>query len=142
MTTPTTRAVLLRHDVPGAGAHLDWLIERPASRLEHRLIAFRLATGSPPAPLDPRAGVVPAHRLPDHRAAYLDYEGPVSGGRGLVVRLADGQAFVRVEAEGHLEFEWGVPRPAGGWIGRRCVAFRREGEVWEISLGEFSPEQG
>jgi hypothetical protein len=26
-------------------------------------------------------------RLPDHRAFYLDYEGPVSGGRGEVLRV-------------------------------------------------------
>lgn len=29
---------------------------------------------------------IPAHVLADHRATYLDYEGPVSGGRGTVRR--------------------------------------------------------
>jgi len=28
--------------------------------------------------------VLPAHRIRDHRLAYLSYEGPVSGGRGRV----------------------------------------------------------
>lgn len=31
-------------------------------------------------------GVLPALALPDHRLAYLDYEGPISGGRGEVSR--------------------------------------------------------
>jgi hypothetical protein len=34
--------------------------------------------------------VVDAERLPDHRLAYLDYEGPVSSGRGSVRRLDAG----------------------------------------------------
>jgi hypothetical protein len=29
-------------------------------------------------------------RLPDHRRVYLDYEGPISGGRGEVVRVEAG----------------------------------------------------
>ncbi len=29
-------------------------------------------------------GEIPARKLPDHRTAYLDYEGPVSGNRGQV----------------------------------------------------------
>jgi hypothetical protein len=33
---------------------------------------------------------VAVERLADHRAAYLEYEGPVSGGRGQVSRLAAG----------------------------------------------------
>jgi hypothetical protein len=33
------------------------------------------------------ASTVEAERLPDHRLAYLDYEGPVSGDRGSVRRL-------------------------------------------------------
>jgi len=35
---------------------------------------------------------LPARKLKDHRAAYLDYEGPVSGGRGHV-RLFDKGAY-------------------------------------------------
>jgi hypothetical protein len=32
-----------------------------------------------------------AEELPDHRLAYLDYEGPVSGGRGHVTRWDRGE---------------------------------------------------
>jgi hypothetical protein len=35
-------------------------------------------------------------RLPDHRNAYLEYEGPVSGGRGTVRRVAAGACEARL----------------------------------------------
>lgn len=38
----------------------------------------------------------PARELADHRRAYLDYEGEVSGGRGTVRRLDKGRYEVRV----------------------------------------------
>ncbi|HYE21433.1 MAG TPA: hypothetical protein VEA69_23500 [Tepidisphaeraceae bacterium] len=37
--------------------------------------------------------VTPATRLPNHRPIYLDYEGPVSGGRGRVTRVAGGRCL-------------------------------------------------
>lgn len=40
---------------------------------------------------EPAEGVeIAAEALADHRLAYLDYEGPVSGGRGTVVRWDQG----------------------------------------------------
>ena len=42
---------------------------------------------------------VPAERLADHRLAYLDYEGPVSGNRGSVVRLDRGTYETRSESD-------------------------------------------
>lgn len=91
-----TRTVLLRHDLPDGSSHLDWLIERPNRTDERRLIAFRLMER-------PDQDASPAFlgtRLPDHRAHYLDYEGPISGDRGRVTRVAAGQARVeRDEAE-------------------------------------------
>jgi hypothetical protein len=41
-----------------------------------------------------------AEPLPDHRRAYLDYEGPVSGGRG-EVRRWDAGDFVLLEEDGN-----------------------------------------
>jgi hypothetical protein len=35
-------------------------------------------------------GPIPARALPDHRPDYLDYEGPISGGRGAVTRWDQG----------------------------------------------------
>lgn len=41
---------------------------------------------------EPAAGVeIDAEALPEHRTLYLDYEGPVSGGRGTVVRWDAGE---------------------------------------------------
>lgn len=41
---------------------------------------------------EPAAGIeIAAERLPDHRRLYLDYEGPVSGGRGTVIQWDAGE---------------------------------------------------
>jgi len=73
------RFVILRHDAP-RGLHFDLMLERGGV-----LVTWALA--EPPEPgleLD-------AESLPDHRIAYLDYEGPVSGGRGSVTRWDRGE---------------------------------------------------
>jgi hypothetical protein len=67
------RYVILEHDHPVL--HWDLMLE--AGEV---LQTWRLA--APPAP-----GVaIEAIALGDHRLAYLDYEGPVSGNRGFVKR--------------------------------------------------------
>jgi hypothetical protein len=41
---------------------------------------------------EPQANdAIPAEALPDHRLAYLEYEGPVSGNRGIVTRVDQGE---------------------------------------------------
>jgi hypothetical protein len=71
------RFVVLEHDHPSL--HWDLMLEAGES-----LRTWRLA--APPAP-----GVVTeATPLGDHRRLYLDYEGPVSGGRGRVTRWDHG----------------------------------------------------
>ena len=89
---------------------------------------------------DPRQDQV-AERLADHRMAYLDYEGPISGDRGtvtrwdageyaiqnhshnrIVVRLSDGQLMGEVQLRqiGGERWEYqfiahaSTPRPRGG----------------------------
>ena len=42
------------------------------------------------------AGPIVAEPLPDHRLAYLDYEGEVSGGRGHVARVEAGACEITV----------------------------------------------
>ena len=74
------RYVVLRHEgVPDP--HLDLMFETsPGSMLATwRSQEWPLRTGTPITP------------LPDHRAAYLTYEGEVSGGRGTVRRVAEGR---------------------------------------------------
>jgi len=77
------RFALLEHDWPTP--HWDFLLEAgPVLR------AWRLAA-------QPAAGVpIPADANFDHRLAYLDYEGPLSGDRGCVVRR-DAGTFAWVE---------------------------------------------
>lgn len=71
------RFVILEHDHP----HLHWdlMIEWGGHLKTWRLSA-------PPT----RHESVRAEPLADHRLMYLDYEGPVSGGRGQVIRWDSG----------------------------------------------------
>jgi hypothetical protein len=71
------RYVILEHDHPIL--HWDFMLETgPILR------TWRLATA--PAP----GQVISALFLSDHRLVYLDYEGPLSGGRGKVSRWDSG----------------------------------------------------
>ena len=97
------RFVVLEHDHPFL--HWDLMLEAGES-----LRTWRLA--APPGP-----GVVTeATPLGEHRRLYLDYEGPVSGGRGTVRRWDAGT------------FEWVADGPdrvevvlSGGKLAGRCV---------------------
>jgi hypothetical protein len=73
------RYVVLRHDGIN-DPHFDLMLELTAGAA---LATWRL----PVWPLGGRARVI---RLADHRRDYLDYEGPVSGNRGTVSRVASG----------------------------------------------------
>lgn len=93
------RFALLWHDCPAEyneGPHWDLMLERPGVELEQRLATWSLRTL--PGIWCERLGLevlgsmdqVIAIALPDHRATYLDYEGPVSGDRGEVTQVASG----------------------------------------------------
>jgi hypothetical protein len=75
---PARRFVILTHDHPFL--HWDLMLDFGEALRTWRLLAE-------PAP----GADVPAEALPDHRRAYLDYEGPVSEGRGTVVRWDAGE---------------------------------------------------
>lgn len=86
------RFVVLKHEHP-RGLHWDFMLEAG----EH------LATWA--LPEEPTEGrELTAEMLPDHRRAYLDYEGPVSGDRGRVWRWDSGA----YEAERQTDDEWVV----------------------------------
>jgi hypothetical protein len=72
------RYVILWHACPpdyARPSHYDFMLES-GDALRTWALAER-----------PRPGAeIAAERLPDHRKAYLDYEGAVSGGRGSVAR--------------------------------------------------------
>lgn len=82
---PTGRFVVLEH--VRNGVHWDFFLDVDPDAL--------LKCWAIDAP--PRPGVdLPARALPDHRRLYLDYEGPVSGGRGTVRRWDEGRYVARV----------------------------------------------
>jgi hypothetical protein len=90
-----TRFVLLEHR--WNGVHWDFMLERGDA----------LRTWAIDEPI--AGGVAqPARALPDHRKVYLDYEGEVSGNRGMVQRVDRGvytaltweEGRVRVRVEG------------------------------------------
>src|SRR4051812_46105534 len=81
------RFVILEHDHPQL--HWDLMLEVGAV-----LRTWRLA--APPT----GGATVAAEQTFDHRPFYLDYEGPVSGNRGQVVRWDAGQfRFLLQEAD-------------------------------------------
>jgi len=62
--------------------HYDFMLETGPSLATWRLASNCLGLGEGQS--------APARKLPDHRPAYLTYEGPVSGGRGQVRRVCQG----------------------------------------------------
>lgn len=87
------RFVILAHDHP-LGLHYDFMLE-----LGGVLKTWSLA--EPPTP-----GVEqPAERLPDHRLAYLDYEGPVSNNRGTVTQWDKGTFEIVEQTDESLTVE-------------------------------------
>jgi hypothetical protein len=99
------RWVLLWHECTldyRDGPHWDLMLEREGVADERRLATWSLSelpAGWPGAAAD-APSVVDAIALDDHRAAYLDYEGPVSGDRGAVTRVASGEVMWREATEG------------------------------------------
>jgi len=80
------QSVLLLHTLPDGSSHYDWLIDQPALQIEHRLLAWRCAF----RPDSSASFPLKAQRLPDHRAHYLTYQGPIANNRGSVQRIASG----------------------------------------------------
>jgi hypothetical protein len=70
---------------------------------------------------------IPATKLPAHRAAYLEYEGPVSGGRGQVRRV-DGGTFELLEQREEL---WRV-RLRGEHLDAEFELVRQTGDLWQL----------
>lgn len=93
------RYVILEHDHPTL--HWDLMIESgPVLR------TWRLTR--PPRPND----TIPVEASFDHRLVYLDYEGPISGGRGSVTRWDRGTCEIW-EAEGNLHLRLDGERLSG-----------------------------
>ncbi len=92
------RFALLWHEIPkvqdesqsvnsesSAGSHWDLLLELDNGEL----LTWQIAS-FPDLKSLTQSLEIPAKRLKNHRLIYLDYEGPISGNRGSVQRLAFG----------------------------------------------------
>jgi hypothetical protein len=101
--------VILRHDAP-QGVHFDFMLEVGG-------ILKTWALHDPPRP----AADIPGDALPDHRLAYLDYEGPVSGSRGSVERWDRGHYTVERQDDAEWIVQLAGTRLSGRAILRRCA---------------------
>ncbi len=108
------RFVILDHDHPAP--HFDLMLEQHG-----RLRTWRIH-GPPDSEID-----LHAEPLGDHRIDYLEYEGPVSGGRGRVLRwdagtyelLADSADGLRLRLNGaRCRGAAELRRSADGWVFR------------------------
>lgn len=103
--------VVLRHVRDGHPDHFDWLIARD-ERGERPLWSWRCAAD--PSTLAPAASMG-VRAMADHRTRYLTYEGPISGDRGTVERVAEGTCRCDAAHAGlvTLTLEWTrPPRPS------------------------------
>jgi hypothetical protein len=115
------RFAVLQHDHPSL--HWDFFLEQ-----EGVLATWRLS-----AP--PQAGaVVEAEQAPDHRLVYLDYEGPVSGGRGSVMRWDGGTFDWETREADRL-----IVRLAGSRLRGVLQLERKHGDGWR---GRFTADLG
>lgn len=106
------RFVVLIHDYPVL--HWDLMLEDGEA-----LRTWRLEK-------EPAAGAeMGAESLLPHRLAYLDYEGPVSGGRGRVTRFATGHYSLQEERPGEIRIEF-----AGKGFPDSCVLRHSEESHW------------
>jgi DNA polymerase Ligase (LigD) len=116
------RFVILEHDHPMQ--HWDLMLEAGLVLRTWRLAAL------------PRSGeTIAATAVFDHRLLYLDYEGPISGGRGRVVRWERGTFTGQLQGESpiivHLQGEhlYGILRLE-----------QIEGDSWRARMMESEPE--
>ena len=96
-TEQQKRFVILRHHFPDDGKgeffdHFDLMLQQ-----DSKLATWQLEE----LPSSDKA--VPAKKLADHREAYLDYEGPVSGDRGSVEQVMTGTYKICEENDSCLE---------------------------------------
>lgn len=96
-----TRFVLLYHECPPGyikPSHWDFMLEFDGVLWTWELRELPAAWRGEKSEASTES--LPATRLADHRIKYLDYEGPLSGHRGSVSRVASGSLeMIAAEAE-------------------------------------------
>ena len=115
------RFVILRHD-DTRGGHFDLMFE----------VGDVLKTWALTQP--PQTGIkIECKTLADHRLAYLDYEGPLSGGRGTVARWDCGTFSI----EHQNDAEW-VVHLAGKQVSGQAILRRSpdDGNRWVLLISK------
>ena len=109
------RFVILTHDWPFP--HWDFLVEVGGALRAWRVLA------------EPTLGEdIPAEPNFDHRLLYLDYEGPLSGGRGNVSRWDAGSCEWLADEPDRVEIELSGTK----LVGRALI--QRGGDGWMFRL--------
>jgi hypothetical protein len=89
-------------------------------------------------PQPPVSGVeTPCEALADHRMAYLDFEGPISGGRGLVARWDRGTCIIRQQSDTEWVVELSGEKLTGEALLRRATG---DPNRWTFSLAKRQHE--
>jgi hypothetical protein len=135
-------AVLLQHTPAGRPPHLDLMIAPPGvwgssdmNRDAKTLLTWRLDEAPP---VHQPGARFHATRLPEHRQHYLDFEGPLTRGRGSIRRLLAGRAAVsadRAAKDGRLHIILELPR------GRTLLTARRVGDALDPA-DDSTPPRG
>ncbi|MBM4004311.1 MAG: hypothetical protein FJ295_13670 [Planctomycetes bacterium] len=115
------RFAILRHDLDDGSFHFDWMFEsQPGSPLR---------TWSVPELADPGMEFRgPCRRLDDHRAVYLDYQGPLTGQRGAVTRIDQGEFRLLVDLPDYWHAALTGTRIRG------TVEFVAQNQVWRMAF--------
>lgn len=121
------RFVILQHEAP-EGVHWDLMLQSGE-------VLKTWALSEPPRLGQPIA----ARCLPEHRLVYLDYEGPLSGGRGHVARWDEGTYQLEDQQEGLLVVRLRGKRLAGRV---RLVRAPQDPGQWELSISAETEPPG
>jgi hypothetical protein len=113
--------VILRHD-SSQGVHFDFMLE----------FGDVLKTWALPQPPEPGAEMQ-GEALADHRLTYLDYEGPISGGRGTVTRWDRGTYTIERQSDAECVVELSGGKLAGTAILRPSASSPTQ---WVLSFAK------
>ena len=115
------RFVILHHRL-GDGEHWDLMLERGDILLTWQLLH---------EPIDRASLPIPARRIGDHRKAFLDYEGPLTGNRGTVRRVDSGMVEFEENTPQYARFTLSGNRLRGTFV----LTLEAEGWTFESAGG-------
>ncbi len=116
--------VLLEH-VRGTGRHWDLMFEAGPALATWQLMQNPIVKAH-----SPDAEPISAQRLADHRRAYLDYQGQISGSRGSVTRLDRGQFLLLAQQPDQISVELSGKQLYGKCKLIKSIGNENMSEVW------------